>query len=60
MSQMTDVKDLIAIEAGAFAREKLTLEGFRANLVGNESLIRLRAIASGELYRSRLINMGVY
>jgi hypothetical protein len=59
-SQMIDLQHPIAIGAGEVARIKLTLVRFRTNLVGNESLIRLRAIANGELYRSRLINMGVY
>ena len=58
--QMIELQDPIAIEAGAVARAKLTLVGFRTNLAGNESLIRLHATANGELYRSRLINMGVY
>jgi hypothetical protein len=60
VAQMVDLKDPIAIKAGAVARVKLTLLGFRANLAGNESLIRLHATANDELHRSRLINMGVY
>jgi len=59
MPQMIDLADPIAIEAGSVVRLKLTLMGFRANLAGNESLVRLRAIANDELHLSRLINMGV-
>jgi hypothetical protein len=58
--QMVELEDPIAIDAGAVARVKLTLIGFRANLPGNESLIRLHVIANDELHQSRLINLGVY
>lgn len=40
--QTIEPLDPIAIEAGAVARAKLTLAGFRINLARNESLIRLR------------------
>jgi hypothetical protein len=60
VSQMIELQHPIAIEAGAVARLKLTLVGFRASLPGNESLIRMHAIANDELHQSRLINMGVY
>jgi hypothetical protein len=60
VSQMIELQDPIVIEAAAVARVRLTLMGFRANLPGNESLIRMHAIANDELHQSRLINMGVY
>ena len=60
VSQMIELQDPIVIEAAAVARLKITLLGFRASLPGNESLIRMLAIANDELHQSRLINLGVY
>ncbi len=58
--QLLELPDPVGIPAGLPLRIKLTLAGFRASLRGNESLLRLLAIADGDLHRSRMINMGVY
>jgi hypothetical protein len=58
--KMIELPDPIAIPTSGSGRVKLALVGFRESLPGNESLIRLRAIADGDARRSRLINMGTY
>jgi hypothetical protein len=58
--QLLQLADPIALPAGAPARIQLTLAGFRANLPGNESLLRIIAIADGIVHRSRLFEFGVY
>jgi hypothetical protein len=58
--QMLHLPNPVAIPAGQPLRIKLTLVGFRPNLAGNESLLRLLAIADVDTHRSRLINLGVY
>jgi hypothetical protein len=58
--QTIQLPDPLAVPAGRPVRLKLALAGFRSKLPGNESLLRLLAIADGATQRSRLINMGVY
>jgi hypothetical protein len=58
--QMLQLPDPIAIPSGHPVRIKLALVGFRPNLHGNESLVRLLVIADGLTHRSRLFNLGVY
>jgi hypothetical protein len=58
--QLLDLPDPVAIPAGVPVRIRLTVAQFQPSLGGNESLLRLLAVADGTLFRSRIINMGVY
>jgi hypothetical protein len=59
-SQFLQLPDPIRMPPGEPARVQIELVRFRENLPGNESLLRLLAVANGSVHRSRLINFGVY
>ena len=59
-AQFLQFPDPIRMPPGEPARIEVELAHFRENLPGNESLLRLLAVANGRVYRSRLINFGVY
>jgi hypothetical protein len=58
--QMIQLPDPIAVPASHPVRIRLTLAGFRRNLRGNESPVRILVATDGVVQRSRLINIGVY